>query len=312
MPYRLSEEQARKVITNIRLKIRDYFKQHKLTYAVFGKSEGLDSSVIAGLLSGIEGIQPVGVVIPIETPERVCCIAEDVLDHFSIPRLRIDLTEQYLSISRRFQDTGSIQEQLSTMVRELGDEAASARIEQVQKVALGNIKVRLRMITLYHVAQLLGGLVVSTDNYSEWWMGFWTLCGDVGDLAPIQQIFKGNELYTIGKVLGVPSESLNAPPSDGLNVTKENTDEAQLGLPYPELDRVIMRLLDEDYLSRSKEERELVVECISVGLDCSPEIITSIAERLAETEFKRRWPVTLSREEIGLPPLVAILAEDKE
>jgi NH3-dependent NAD+ synthetase len=51
--------------------------------------------------------------------------------------------------------------------------------------ALENIKVRLRMITLYYIAPLTEGMVVSTGNLSEFWMGFWTLNRAVGDYSPI-------------------------------------------------------------------------------------------------------------------------------
>ncbi len=108
--------------------------------------------------------------------------------------------------------------------------------------AAGAIKVR-RMVTLYHIARLTGGLVASTDNLSQLWMGFLTLNGDVGDFSPIQYVWKGLEEYTIAEALGVPEPSLDAIPTNGLEVVQAGVVEDQLGLPHPELGRVIIRLL---------------------------------------------------------------------
>ncbi len=306
MPYVLDEKTARSVVTAIRAKIREYFEKNGLHYAVFGKSEGLDSSVIAGLLADIPGVQPIAAVIPIETAEHVVPLAYKVLKHYAIPSVEVDLTGQYRAIKTAYYNQGGLVEQLRGVAAAAQDSQTVARLESVEKLALGNIKVRLRMITLYHIAQLLGGLVVSTDNYSEYWMGFWTINGDVGDLVPIQQIFKGSELYTIGKVLGLPEEALNAVPSDGLGVTAANTDEAQLGLPYDKLDRVILRLLTNSFLGHAPADREAILDQISQELDFGRDVIAQTSRRLISTEFKRHWPVIFTREDLGLPPLELI------
>jgi len=249
-----------KVITNIRNEIKKYFQKYKLKYAIFGKSEGLDSSVIAGLLSCIPEIKPIAAIIPIESNPKTEEIAKIVLSHYQIPYVLIDLTEEFKTITEKYK---SLNEQLKAIVK-LDNE----------KIALGNIKARLRMITLYHIAKLSGGIVISSDNFSEYNLGFWTLNGDVGDLAPIQQIFKGTELYEIAKALGVPKESLDAVPTDGLNIN--GTDKDQLFLDYPELD-------------------ENIISFIKTGV-CD----TRIANIIKKTEYKRHWPKVITREEIGL------------
>jgi len=214
MTYNLSQEQALDVIKKVRKKIQQYFQENNLTYAVFGKSEGLDSSVIAGLLSNIEGVKPIGVLMPCESNPEVERIARIVLDHYQIPSIKVDLTFEYHQLMARYYSDGSVQDQLIDVVKGYGDERLLDYMVRRKSFAAGNIKVRLRMITLYHIAQLTKGLVVSTDNLSELWMGFWTLNGDVGDLSPIQFIWKGLEEYAIAEALGVPDESLNAVPTD--------------------------------------------------------------------------------------------------
>lgn len=256
----MTEKEAILIIGKIREQIKIYFRKYNLKYAIFGKSEGLDSSVIAGLLSGIPEIKPIGIIMPIESKPQTEKIAKIVLDYYKIPYLKIDLTDQYLNLKNKLKTL-----ELNKIAKTIGER---------EKYASGNIKARLRMITLYHIAQLTGGIVVSTDNYSEYWTGFWTLNGDVGDIAPIQQIFKGLELYTIAKALKVPKESLNAVPSDGLNIN--GTDKDQLFLDYPELD-------------------DNIISFIKTGA-CD----TRIANIIKKTDYKRHWPKIIKRQDLGL------------
>jgi NAD+ synthetase len=301
--YHLTDEQAQDCIKKIRSSIQTYFRLNNLTYAIFGKSEGLDSSVVAGLLSDLEGVKPIGVLMPCESKPEVERIARLVLNHFNIPAIKVDLTFEYHALMARFYSAGSVQDQLSQIIEEYKDEELLQQIIERKTRAAGNIKVRLRMITLYHIAQLTGGLVVSTDNLSEFWMGFWTLNGDVGDFSPIQQVWKGLEEDTIAKALGVPEESILAVPTDGLDIIPNGTDEDQLGLPYPELDRVIIRLLQNKYdgsVHFAQDETIALCEKISSELGLSANKVMHVASQLAGTVYKRNWPKEVTREEIGL------------
>jgi len=56
------------------------------------------------------------------------------------------------------------------------------------------MKARIRMILLYDLAGGNDGMVLSTDNYTEYLLGFWTLHGDVGDFGMIQSLWK-TEVY---------------------------------------------------------------------------------------------------------------------
>ena len=304
MVYSLTREQAIECIERIRSAIQTYFRENNLTYAIFGKSEGLDSSVIAGLLSDLEGVKPIGVLMPCESNPQVERIARLVLNHFGIPWIRVDLTPEFHSLIARYYSAGAVQDQLVKVVQDYGDSHLLDYMIQRKARAAGNIKVRLRMITLYHVAQLTGGLVVSTDNLSELWMGFWTLNGDVGDLAPIQHVWKGLEEYAIAEALGVPEESLQAVPTDGLDVIPGGTDEDQLGLPYHELDRVIVRLLQSKFDGTrcwSRAETEALVNRIGRETGHATDRVAHVAHQLASTHYKRNWPRVVTREEAGLP-----------
>jgi nicotinamide-nucleotide amidase len=305
VPYFLDDEMAHRVIENLRKLIKLYFEENGLTYAIFGKSEGLDSSVIAGLLSDIEGVRPIGVMMPCESDPEAERIAKLVLDEFRIPSIRVDLTREFHFLKGHYYSSETYG-QLVEVLNAYGDGDLVKSLPHKKARASGNMKARLRMITLYHVAQLLGGLVVSTDNLSELWMGFWTLNGDVGDLAPIQHIFKGIEEYTIAKALGVPAESLDAAPTDGLDVIPGGVDKDQLGLHYDELDRVIIALLQNKFDGTEgcdDASIQSLSESLSEQLGLGSAEIAHVARQLRNTHYKRNWPRIFSRTEIGLPDI---------
>lgn len=300
MKYSLTSPQAKTVIKKIRRQIHQYFHRHQLTYAIFGKSEGIDSSVIAGLLSDIPEVKPIGVLMPAESQPDVTRIGKKVLDHFHIPYLKIDLTSQFHQLASAFYQFEGINDQLISVLKKYQDPKTIASLPHKKSRTLGNIKVRLRMITLYHIAQLTSGVVISTDNYSEYWMGFWTLNGDVGDLAPIQQVFKGLELYPLAKALGVPRESLEAVPTDGLDVIPGGTDQDQLKLPYPELDRVIIELLKHRF---DQTYDPHIFKAVSITSGNSKKEVQEVAQRLKDFAYKRQVPIQFNRTDIGLPPV---------
>lgn len=299
----MTHSQAKNVIKKIRWEIECYFKKHHLTYAIFGKSEGLDSSVIAGLLSNIPDVKPIGVLLPLESNLTTSEIGQEVLEYFKIPYLKTDLTHEFHQIAASFYESTGTHDQLTRILRQYKDNQTLSSLAHKKFRALGNIKARLRMITLYHIAQVTSGIVISTDNYSEYWMGFWTVNGDVGDLAPIQQIFKGRELYTIAEALKVPKSSLDVAPTDGLDVIPGGTDQDQLHLPYKELDSVIIGLLQSNFHTHFKST---IVSQVSKSLGISKNIVAEIANRLQTTEFKRHIPIQFSRSQIGLPPIKSI------
>ena len=72
-----------------------------------------------------------------------------------------------------------------------------------ERIRMGNIKARVRMIFLYNKAQEQEGLILSTDNLTEYYLGFWTLHGDVGDLGLIQELWK-TEVFGMADVIGQP------------------------------------------------------------------------------------------------------------
>lgn len=122
--------------------------------------------------------------------------------------------------------------------------------KQQTLIANGNIQARLRMIYLYNLASIHNGLVMSTDNQTEYQLGFWTIHGDVGD--PIQDLWKTEVYqlaewlklfyYTDGDKAVAIGESIKLTPTDGLGIS--NSDLDQIGAKsYNDVDRVLQTLV---------------------------------------------------------------------
>ena len=108
-----------------------------------------------------------------------------------------------------------------------------------EQLAFANSRARLRMMTLYQIAQCHGGIVVGTGNKVEdFGVGFFTKYGDGGvDISPIGDCLK-TEVWDMGRELGLEQEIIDAEPTDGL-WADGRTDEGQLGMSYPELERMM-------------------------------------------------------------------------
>lgn len=100
-----------------------------------------------------------------------------------------------------------------------------------------NIKPRVRMMLLYHYANTHGGLVLGTSNKSEILLGYGTKFGDfAADIEVLAELFK-EDVYALSRYIGLPDELINKKPSAELAINQ--TDEAELGGTYPELDAIL-------------------------------------------------------------------------
>jgi len=157
------------------------------------------------------------------------------------------------------------------------------------KIRAGNIKARFRMMYLYDKAQKYNCLVLSTDNLTEYLLGFWTLHGDVGDFGFIQNLWK-TEVYGLAEWMAsngiydeVLSECLEATPTDGLGVSNNDLDQLLPGW-------------EGSYREGYRKVDEILQGWITMkeGMDETHPVIT----RLLRTGFKRNNPANLSREEL--------------
>jgi NAD+ synthase len=133
--------------------------------------------------------------------------------------------------------------------------------------AVANVKVRLRMVALYYIANDRGMMVVGTSNKSERSVGYFSKYGDgAADICPLADIYK-TEIYKIAEYLGVPARIIEKTPSAGL--WKGQTDEGELGVTYRELDS-ILRALE---LGRDPTE--------------APELVARVKHLVSSSEHKR-------------------------
>lgn len=117
-----------------------------------------------------------------------------------------------------------------------GSDLLSASDNQVD-FSKGNVKARTRMVSQYHIAGILGGLVIGTDHSAENITGFFTKWGDGAcDLAPLFGLSK-RQVKQVATALGAPSTLVDKAPTADLEcLTPGKTDEDALGISYDELD----------------------------------------------------------------------------
>ncbi len=181
--------------------------------AVVGLSGGIDSAVVALLLKKAFGENLLGVIMPCHSLKEDGEHARLLASAHALPVVKIDLASVYDALLDAMQAAGPL----------------------VSRGARSNLKPRLRMSTLYSLAQERRYLVCGTSNRVEWNLGYFTKHGDSGaDILPLADLLKG-EVRELGRVLGVPEPILSKPPSAGL--WEGQTDEEEMGLTYSELDR---------------------------------------------------------------------------
>ena len=208
--------------------IKDYAKKSKIQTLVVGISGGIDSSVVSALCAET-GLNTIVVQMPIRQPKtldnRSSMQATWLLERYSnVKHISVNLTKIFDAF-----------EKTTAPLCVDDDEAIAGPVE----LAYANSRARLRMMTLYQIAQSHGGIVVGTGNKIEdFAVGFFTKYGDGGvDISPIGDCLK-TEVWAMGREFGLPQEIIDAPPTDGLWADGRN-DEDQIGMSYPELERMM-------------------------------------------------------------------------
>jgi len=301
-------QKAQMIVANIRSQIKNYVMRNNLKSLVLGVSGGLDSSVIAALCQEeFTGVPLIGISIPMSSSTAHKEQAKWVGDTYCNAFQEFKGWDEEWNLDGEAGAAGATTNMLSEVLDTVSQTDAIAKEAGFdpksfpQNVLNGNIKARLRMITLYDMARKTEGMVLSTDNLSEFQMGFWTICGDVGDFGPIQNIGKGFELPAIAEALGVREDIISQPPSDGLMVTEENTDEAQLGANYKEVDTIMgiylgtMNIPDEKK-AWFKSKLFSMIKTDKAGA----EKVANVISRYEALAYKRNGTVNLSRAQIGI------------
>lgn len=228
---------ARKVKDDIVQWIRDWFEENGPDCnAVVGISGGKDSTIVAALCVEALGVDR---VIGVLMPNKVQIDINDsraIVTYLGIRSLELDI---WTSVS------GIIDRLIETAYNN-SEDFPQFYISNQTRV---NLPPRIRMATLYAVAQSVNGRVSNNCNLSEDYVGYSTRWGDsVGDFAPLANLTV-SEVKAIGYELGLPEEFIEKVPSDGLC---GKTDEDNLGFSYDTLDHYIRTGICED---REAKER---------------------------------------------------------
>jgi len=264
-------------VKNIRSELEDYIIKNKLKSLVMGISGGIDSTLCVLLA------------------KPVCDELKIPLIGRSLPTITNSRSEngRAKSVGRyfctNFKET-SIQAGFTAMY-DLADKNCEGNYKWVSdtkhNILAGNIKARIRMILLYDIAGATEGLVLSTDNYTEYLLGFWTLHGDVGDYGMIQNLWKTevyemtewimkNELINVDEQTIVESV-INADATDGLGISKTDLDQILPGWEG----------------SSRKGYEQVDKELQSFTSFGTGSLDSPVLHRMHRTEFKRKNPVNI-------------------
>lgn len=290
-------------------KTAEYVTENNLKAMVLGISGGIDSTVVAAICHEVSkktGIPLIGRSLPIKNKS----------DEFDVSKL---VGEAFCDDFR----VVHLQDSFETILRDIVIEKDNDR---QTPIANGNIQARLRMIYLYNLASIHKGLVMSTDNQTEYQLGFWTIHGDVGDFDPIQDLWK-TEVYELARwlvtryqnIAEFPNrecwenrawkaivESIKLIPTDGLGIS--NSDLDQIGAKdYATVDDILSRFIPFENFRKSYDSAGQIMHphdemaesdcwsqlCARHGED----VVNKVWSRHLASEFKRKKaPIYISRE----------------
>jgi NAD+ synthase len=196
--------------------IKTYATKNKIKTLVVGVSGGIDSAVVSTLCART-GIDTYAVCMPIKQSRHT--------HELSVAHAHW-LTGQYDNATNFTVDLTPTFKQFEKALAPVFD----------SELAFANSRSRLRMMTLYQIAQSANGIVVGTGNRVEdFGVGFFTKYGDGGvDISPIGDCMK-TDVWAMGRELGIMQEIIDAAPTDGL-WADGRTDEDQLGMSYTDLE----------------------------------------------------------------------------
>ncbi len=201
---------------------------------IIGVSGGVDSALTSTLCAHT-GLKTIAISMPIKQNTSQHDLSIRHLDH---------LKKNFDNVDCKIIELDNIFKTFESTMKDFDSDLAFA-----------NSRSRLRMVTLYQVAQSNNGIVVGTGNKVEdFGVGFYTKYGDGGvDISPIADCTK-TEVWDLAGEIGVIKDIINAAPTDGLWDDGRN-DENQLGLSYKQLEEAMLNK-NSEYFKKYEEIRE--------------------------------------------------------
>jgi len=293
--------------TRIEEFIRKQEKALGCSGAVLGLSGGLDSAVVATLAARALGPESVvGLIMPdrVSAPESkrdAVALAQRLGIRWEVhkitPLLRRVGTYGLYSPLLRLLPRPMLEKLVCARERELADSngeppflaslSGGGPPELARGKAYCNSKHRARMVLIYFQAEKLNALALGCSNYTEHATGFFVQHGDdTGDIAPLQHLYK-TQIFHLAEHLGVPRVIMDKPPSPDL--VPGITDEAALGIPYSQLDVVLVGLA-----------AELTQEEIASATGVDDDAVENVRLMRERSERKRNGPVCVGNSSLGM------------
>ncbi|MQL55686.1 NAD+ synthase [Acidianus ambivalens] len=239
-------------------RISEYITESGKNGGIIGLSGGIDSSVTTVLLSKATQNYFILLMPSSSTPQKDMEDAKKIIN-------MIGANNKYKIIN------------IDPILESFKNE-----IKTNDKLVLGNIKARIRMILLYAYAQIMNYLVIGTGDKSELLLGYFTKYGDGGvDILPIGDLYK-TQVRELGRYLGLPEDIVTKPSSPAL--WEGQTAEGELGVSYDIIDAVL-------YL---RVEKMMDIESIAKELQIDTEIVHKI-DRMIKTSQHKRLPPEIFR-----------------
>lgn len=297
-----------KVFNTLVDKTAEYLTKNNLKAMVLGISGGIDSTVVAAICYEVSirtGIPLIGRSLPIKNKEDEFSVSKLVGEAFCNDFKIKNLQKSYqAALLDACLDEGEANEANSYFLDELEDMPSRTPI------ANGNLQARCRNHHLYDLAGRKRGMVMSTDNQSEYQLGFWTRHGDEGDFDPIQDLWK-TEVYELAKwisnrykniehhhtiMTGAGSKSdaielsIALTPTDGLGIS--NSDLEQIGAKdYDTVDDILQTATNNIFDSTGRWVQPLMEKY-------SEDVVVKVLSRHVASEFKRKKaPIYIPRKE---------------
>jgi NAD+ synthetase len=228
------------IAQQLRVGLLDYCNKTGFDSIVVGSSGGIDSAVTLALAVWALGPDKV-MAITMPSPfssEGSWTDSEVLCENLGITLINAPIREQFQLDCEEFE-------------KRFGERPSGLTQENMQA------RTRARILMAY--SNNFGNLVLSTGNKSEISVGYCTLYGDMGGgLSLIGDLYK-MEVYALARYLneqvfngkGIPEPIIDKEPSAELSPDQKDSDSLP---PYPVLDAILHRYIEEDYLTDTEKE----------------------------------------------------------